>query len=79
MTAKLKLSSNWDKCPRAWQNFADEIHTRHPYVPESVFWVIAHSSLRDLFDARLIASSEHPSCIEFKNDKDLTWFLLRWS
>ena len=79
MTAQLKLSSNWDRCPVPWQNFARSIHSQQPYIQESVFWLIVRVKLRDEFDALIVEGSEYPSYIEFKDDKDLMLFTLRWS
>lgn len=79
MTTQLQLSSNWDWCPVPWQNFARSIHSQHPYVPESVFWLIVRVKLRDEFNAIIVEGSGYPSYIEFKDDKDLMLFTLRWT
>lgn len=79
MNTRLELSPNWAYCPVPWQNFANSIHSQHPYIPESVFWVIAGIKLRDEFNASIAVESRHSSYVEFKDDKDLVWFMLRWS
>ena len=84
MTAQLKLSRNWDYCPVPWKNFANNIHSQLPYIPESVFWVVASVKLRDEYNAKLIENLNKITFgavmyIEFKQERDLTMFLLRWS
>ena len=86
MTAQLKLSRNWDYCPVPWQNFANSIHRNRSHLPESLFWLIARYQLRQQHNAELIdvgdgttPSVDSNKYIEFKRERDLTMFLLRWS
>lgn len=90
MTAQLKLSRNWDYCPVPWQNFVKSIQYDRGPLPESVFWLLARYRLREEHNAELIdaigrnhpdgrTDAAHYECIEFKRERDLTMFLLRWS
>lgn len=82
MTARLQLSNNWDQCPVPWRNFAKAIHSDKKAIPESIFWLLVKHRLRIDFNAQIVEDPTLPrrmSHIEFNSDKDLTWFLLRWS
>lgn len=85
MTAQLKLS-NWGSCPIPWQNFAKSIQYGRGPLPESLFWLLARYRLREEHNAELIARSNKTflddtiyDYVEFKKERDLTMFLLRWS
>jgi len=72
----LDLGPNMVDCPKCWENFIDYINMKPGYdVP-------LRRIQRELkkYNAQYRSAGSNPyDYIEFKSEKDLSFFILRWS
>lgn len=71
---KLELGPNFFNCPKCWQNFMDDIYKNTN--PEYDVALLRIQRELKKYNARYRCSYDY---IEFKSEKDLSFFVLRWS